>query len=119
MYLNIHHEHRTRLAVVSGLLLTLVFPIPSLNLLMHPFLHLPLQDPCSSWFVIFGDFENVGGIYVVVVASAHDMVSFDIELEHWDLKSPMNVSTCYDRQWKDLHRYRWQNICRLNRRAPL
>lgn len=55
---------------------------------MHPFLYLPLQDPRSSWLVIFGYFEDVSGIYVVVVASAHDMVSFNIKLKHWDLKKP-------------------------------
>lgn len=68
-------------------LLTLVFPISSLNLLVGSFLHLPLQNPCPSRLVIVGDLEDVGSVYIVVTAPAHDMVTFDIEFEDWDLEA--------------------------------
>ena len=72
--------------------LTLVLPVTPLDLLMLPFLDLPFQNSCSSWLVECGDLENVGGIDIVIVASAHDMVSADIVFEHWNLKSAVDIS---------------------------
>lgn len=57
--------------------LTLVLSISTLNLLVHAFLHLPLQDSGSRRLVVFGYLKDVRRIDPVVLASAHDMVPFD------------------------------------------
>lgn len=54
---------------------------------MHTLLHFPLQDPCPSWFVVVGDFQNVGGIYIVVYSPPHNMIPLNIEFKHWDLEN--------------------------------
>ena len=69
----------------NAALLTLVFPVASLNFLVHTLLYFPLQDSCPGRLVVVGNLQDVGGIYVMVSPPAHDMVSLDIELEHWDL----------------------------------
>ena len=59
---------------------------------MHSLLYFPLQDPRSCGLIIIGDFEDVGGIYIVIVASAHDMVSFDVKLEDWNLEVALSAT---------------------------
>ena len=54
---------------------------------MHTLLHFPLQDPCPGWFIVVGDFQNVGGIYVVVYSPPHNMISLNIEFKHRDLEN--------------------------------
>lgn len=54
---------------------------------MCSLLDLPLQYSCPGWLVVICDFEDVGGIYVVVLPPSHDMISLDIEFEYWDLQN--------------------------------
>ena len=68
-------------------LLTLVLPVASLYLFMPAFLHLSLQDSCPGWLVVVGSFQNVGGIYEVVLSSSHNVIPIDIKLEDWDLQN--------------------------------
>lgn len=52
---------------------TLIFAVPSLNLLMNIFLDLTLQYPSTSRLVKARRFQNVRGIDPVIVTSSHDM----------------------------------------------
>ena len=68
-------------------LLTLVLPVASLYFFMHSFLHLSLQDSCSGWLIVAGNFQNVGGIYSIVCPSSHNVIPIDIKFEDWDLQN--------------------------------
>lgn len=72
--------------------ITLIFSITPLNLLMYSLLHLSLEYPCPGWLVVVGNFENVGGVYVMIMPSAHDMVALNIEFEHRDLQPMPTIS---------------------------
>lgn len=89
---NLSSGHHSR----YGSLLTLVFPIPALNLFMHSLLDLPLQYSSSCWFVVIGDFEDVGSVDIVVMPPSHDMVTLDVELEYWYLNGERRVSVGHD-----------------------
>ncbi len=47
---------------------------------MDIFLYIPLENPCTGWFVEAGGLQNVGGIDPVVLAAAHDML-FEVGTE--------------------------------------
>ena len=64
---------------------TLIFPIPPLHLLMHPLLHLPLQNPRSRRLVIVSHFQDVRRVDPVVGAAAHDMVAVGVVFVDRDL----------------------------------
>ena len=67
---------------------TLIFAVPSLNLLMNIFLDLTLQYPSTSRLVKARRFQNVRGIYPVIVTSSHNMflqVISKLELPHRNL----------------------------------
>lgn len=66
---------------------TLVFPIPSLHFLMNTLLNFSFEYPGPLRFVIVSHFEYMGGINPVVLAAAHDMISFYVEFENRDLRS--------------------------------
>ena len=74
-FLSQHH------VALSECPLTLILSIASLDFLMMTFLHLSLQYSRPCGLVIVGDFQNVGGIDEVIVATAHDMVAVDVEFE--------------------------------------
>ena len=100
-------------------LLTLVLPVASLYLFMLAFLHLSLQDSCPGWLVVVGSFQNVGGIYVVVSSSSHDVIPIDIELEDWDLQNDrvkLQIWAIEHVSGQYLHRCRWQSICHSTQR---
>lgn len=88
---------------------TLVLSISSLNLLMNPLLHFPLQDPGSRRFVEVGDLEDMCGIDPVIRPPPHHLVAIGDEFVHRNLG---NVRQCTD--WMvlgmldDVHYCRWQ-----------
>ena len=49
---------------------------------MNTFLHFSFKYPRSRRFVIVGDLENVGSIYIIVVPPAHDMVGIHVEFKN-------------------------------------
>lgn len=61
-------------------LCTLIFSVTTLHLLVYPLLHFALKDAGPGRLVVVGDLEDVGGIYPVIGASAHDMIAFNSEL---------------------------------------
>lgn len=63
---------------------------------MLPFLDFSLKDSRSGWFVVVGDLQDVGGIDVMIVAPTHNMISIDVELEHWHLKEYSKHSSLSD-----------------------
>lgn len=64
---------------------TLIFPVSTLDLLMHAFLHFSFQDPRPRGLVKIGYFEDMCGIDPAVGPPAHDIVAVDIELVDWYL----------------------------------
>lgn len=74
---------------------SLVLSIAALDLLVHAFLHLSLQNAGSCRFVVVGHLQDVGGVDPVVGASAHNMVAVDIAFVHRNLLAVSSLSqTC-------------------------
>ena len=67
----------------------LVLPISTLDLFMDTLLHLSFKDSCSCGFVEAGDLENVCCVDPVVGSSSHDMVTTDLQLIDWHLRSQL------------------------------
>ena len=65
-------------ALIEGNPGALVLAIAALNLFVHAFLHLALEDARASGLVVVGDFEDVGCVDPVVGTTAHDVVAIDI-----------------------------------------
>lgn len=64
-------------------MLTLTFAVTPLYLFMLPCLYLPFQDPRPLRLVKVCHFENMGGIDVSVIASAHDDLLVDNHFVYW------------------------------------
>ena len=76
-------------------LLTLVLPVASLYFFMHSFLHLSLQDSCSGWLVVASNFQNVGGVDIMVYPSSHNVMPIHIKFEDWDLQNErLRIEIC-------------------------
>jgi len=72
--------------VPLGLHCTLIFSVSTLYLLVDTLLYLALKDSSPAWFVVFGNFQDMGSVDPVVCSASHTMVALTIELIDRDLR---------------------------------
>jgi hypothetical protein len=71
---------RVRVAFNStSCIYTLVFSVSTLHLLVHTLLHLALEDPSPTGFIIFRDLQDVSSVDPVVGSASHTVVALAIE----------------------------------------
>lgn len=78
----------------SGHPLTLVFPVTSLNFLMHTFLYISLQYACSRGFVEVGHLQDMRSINPIIVAPTHDMFTATGKFKNRDLFRMSVLAKC-------------------------
>ena len=56
---------------------------------MYTFLYLSFQYPRALGLIVVGDFQDMSGIYPIIMTASHDMIPVHIKFENGDLSKAL------------------------------